>query len=104
MGGYQSFVQVGDTFWARVPEAVVIIYDIPNLRLVTGFPRCAALVWAPLVVLALPQAATMLLSVSKMLGEGMAMAEKMLEKVAAGDLSLVELEEKVRREMYVRTR
>lgn len=44
-----------------------------------------------------PQAAAsgMLLSVSKMLGEGMAMAEKMLEK-AAGELSLVELEEKVR--------
>ena len=36
----------------------------------------------------------MLLSVSKMLGEGMAMAEKMLEK-AAGELSLAELEQKV---------
>lgn len=45
-----------------------------------------------------PQAAaggSMLSSVSKMLGEGMAMAEKMLEK-AAGELSLAELEEKVR--------
>ena len=40
----------------------------------------------------------MLLSVSKMLGEGMAMAEKMLEKVAAGELSLAELEEKVRQD------
>eukprot|EP00903_Cladosiphon_okamuranus_P013168 g12281.t1 len=39
-------------------------------------------------------ASGMLLSVSKMLGEGMAMAEKILEK-AAGELSLVELEEKV---------
>lgn len=38
----------------------------------------------------------MLSSVSKMLGEGMAIAEKMLEKVAAGELSLVELEAKVR--------
>lgn len=41
----------------------------------------------------------MLLSVSKMLGEGMAMAEKMLEKVAAGESSLIELEEKVRRKL-----
>lgn len=52
----------------------------------------------PLPCVCPPQAAasgSMLLSVSKMLGEGMAMAEKMLEK-AAGELGLAELEEKVR--------
>lgn len=52
----------------------------------------------PLPCVCPPQAAasgSMLLSVSKMLGEGMAMAEKMLEK-AAGELSLAELEGKVR--------
>lgn len=42
----------------------------------------------------------MLLSVSKMLGEGMAMAEKMLEKVATGESSLIELEEKVRTKSF----
>lgn len=87
--------------WSDLPnksvrEAVVVNCDIPNLQLFKVSYRCAALASAPLVVLALPQPATMLLSVSKMLGEGMAMAEKMLEKVAAGELSLAELEEKVR--------